>query len=55
MAASGRAMTAEDRPEPALADHARKADATTDLVRDVDRSEVDHLANDGKHHSPCQN
>ena len=48
MAASGRATTGEARREPPLADRARKAVATKDLIRDVDRIEVDHLANGGK-------
>jgi hypothetical protein len=53
--ARGRAKGEEVLPEPALADRARKAAATKDLVRDVDHIEVDHLASDGKHRCPYRN
>ena len=49
--ANARVTTEGDRLEPAVADRARKAAETKDLVRDADRSGVDLLASDGKR--PC--
>jgi hypothetical protein len=51
----GRVTSDGDRPDPELADRARRAVATKDLVRDVDRIEVDHLASAEKHPCPYRN
>jgi hypothetical protein len=54
-AARGHGRNDGDRPEAALADRARKAAATKDLVRDGARIEVAHLVNNGKHRCPYRN